>query len=136
MVSTLIDELIGVTPRSDFALAEIVENGLPTDSLALLKENGLTFTEMSEIVIAPRTLKHRKARGEHLSDEETDRLVRVARIVTLANQVFGSPSKALKWLRTPSERMGGRNPLSMLRTDAGGRLVESRLWQVDEGIFA
>ena len=136
MVSTLIDELIGVTPRSDFALAEIVENGLPTDSLALLKENGLTFTEMSEIVIAPRTLKHRKARGEHLSDAETDRLVRVARIVTLANQVFGSPSKALKWLRTPSERMGGRNPLSMLRTDAGGRLVESRLWQVDEGIFA
>ena len=135
MASMLIDELTGITPRSDFALAEIVENGLPTDSLALLKENGLTFTEMSEIVISPRTLKHRKARGEDLSDAETDRLVRVARIVTLANQVFGSPAKGLKWLRTPSERMGGRNPLSMLRTDAGGRLVESRLWQVDEGIF-
>ena len=63
-------------------------------------------------------------------------MVRVARIVSLANHVFGNPAKALKWLRTPTDRMGSRNPLSMLRTDAGGRLAESRLWQVDEGIFA
>lgn len=131
-----IENLIGVTPKSNFDLAKIVERGLPTTRLALLKQHGLTFTEVSEIVISPRTLKHRKARGERLSDEETDRLVRVARIVALANNVFGDPRKALLWLRTESERMGGRRPLSMLRTDAGGRLVESRLWQLDEGIFA
>ena len=63
-------------------------------------------------------------------------MVRVARIVSLANHVFGNPAKALKWLRTPTDGMGSRNPLSMLRTDAGGRIAESRLWQVDEGIFA
>jgi putative toxin-antitoxin system antitoxin component (TIGR02293 family) len=130
------EELIGVNPVSDFHLSEIVENGLPTERLALLREHGLTFTEVSEIVISPRTLKHRKSRGERLSDEETDRLVRVARIVALANSVFGNPGKALKWLRTESDRMGGRRPLSMLRTDAGGRMVESRLWQIDEGMFA
>ena len=130
-----IKTLIGVEPKSDFDLAKIVERGLPTARLALLKQHGLTFTEVSEIVISPRTLKHRKARGERLSDEETDRLVRVARIVALANNVFGNPRKALQWLRTESEPMGGRRPLSMLRTDAGGRLVECRLWQIDEGIF-
>jgi putative toxin-antitoxin system antitoxin component (TIGR02293 family) len=131
-----IKNLIGVTPKSDFDLAKIVERGLPTTRLALLKQHGLTFTEVSDIVISPRTLKHRKARGERLSDEETDRLVRAARIIALANSVFGNPQKALQWLRTESDRMGGRRPLSMLRTDAGGRLVESRLWQIDEGIFA
>jgi putative toxin-antitoxin system antitoxin component (TIGR02293 family) len=130
------EELIGVMPKSDFDLAKIVERGLPTSRLSLLKDHGLTFTEVSEIVISPRTLKHRKARGERLSDEETDRLVRVARIVALANTVFGNPRKALKWLRTESDRMGGRQPLSMLRTDAGGRLVESSLWRIDEGVFA
>jgi len=131
-----IDELIGEKPTSEFDLAKIIENGLPTDRLALLREHGLKFTELSEIVISPRTLKHRKARGERLSGEETDRLVRVARIVAIANTVFGNPQKALKWLRTESDRMGGRQPMSMLRTDAGGRLVESRLWQIDEGMFA
>jgi putative toxin-antitoxin system antitoxin component (TIGR02293 family) len=128
-------EYIGIEPGSEFDLAEIVENGLPPDSLALLKQQGLTFTELSEIVISPRTLKHRKARGENLSHEETDRLVRVARIVALAENVFGDHGKALLWLRTADDRIGNRTPLSMLQTDTGGRLIESMLWQVDEGVY-
>lgn len=137
MTSTLdIQEYIGVAPKSEFDLAEIVENGLPTDSLALLKEKGLTFSEISDIVIAPRTLKHRKSRGEHLSHEETDRMVRVALIVALAESVFGNHAKALGWLRTPDDQMSGRTPLSMLQTEAGGRLIEGMLWQVDEGVYS
>src|SRR5580658_7472308 len=136
LIPDSIDELIGEKPASEFDLAKIIENGLPIDRLARLRDHGLKFTEISEIVISPRTLKHRKARGERLSGEETDRMVRVARIVALANTVFGNPQKALKWLRTESDRMGGRRPLSMLRTDAGGRVVERRLWQIDEGVFA
>jgi putative toxin-antitoxin system antitoxin component (TIGR02293 family) len=131
-----ISEYIGVTPKSAFDLAEIVENGLPTDNLNLLREKGLTFSEISEIVISPRTLKHRKARGEPLSDEETDRVVRVARIVALAETVFGNHEKALLWLRSPDDRIGDRSPLSMIRTDSGGRLVEDMLWQLDEGVYS
>lgn len=131
-----IREYIGIAPRSEFDLAEIVEKGLPADSLALLKEKGLTFSEISEVVISPRTLKHRKARGEHLSHEETDRMVRVARIVALAENVFGVHAKALLWLRSADSRIGGRSPLSMLQTDAGGRLIESMLWQIDEGVYS
>jgi putative toxin-antitoxin system antitoxin component (TIGR02293 family) len=131
-----IREYIGVQPKSEFDLAEIVETGLSTDTLALLKEKGLTFSEISEIVISPRTLKHRKARGEHLSHEETDRMVRVARIIALAESVLGNHAKALLWLRTKDERIGGRRPLSMLQTDAGGRLIESMLWQIDEGVYS
>ena len=124
-----------IRSKSGFDLALIVENGLPTDSLSLLKEKGLTFSELSEIVISPRTLKHRKARGEHLSQEETDRVVRVDRIVALAENVFGSHEKALRWLRSPDDRIDGRSPLSMLHTESGGRLVESMLWQLDEGVY-
>jgi putative toxin-antitoxin system antitoxin component (TIGR02293 family) len=130
-----ISEYIGVTPTSEFDLARIVEDGLPIDSLSLLKEKGLTFSEVSQMVISPRTLKHRKARGEHLSDEETDRMVRVARIVALAENVFGNLDKALLWLRSPDDRIGDRNPLSMLHTESGGRLVENMLWQLDEGVY-
>jgi len=131
-----IGEYIGLVPQSDFDLAEIVEAGLPTGNLALLREKGLTFTEISDIVISPRTLKHRKSRGEHLSHEETDRMVRVARIVSQAEGVFGDHAKGLLWLRTPDSRIGNRTPLSMLRSEAGGRLIESMLWQIDEGVYS
>lgn len=127
--------LIGISPQSEFDLAEIVEKGIPTESLAYLRHNGLTFSEVSAIVISPRTLKHRKARGEKLSNEETERAVRVGRVLGQADLVFGSHDKALLWLRTPDDRLNDRTPLSMLHTEAGGRLVESMLWQIDDGVY-
>ena len=127
---------VGISPQSEFDLAEIVEKGIPTESVAFLRDSGLTFSEVSEIVISPRTLKHRKARGENLSNEETERAVRVARMLSQAEQVFGSHDKALLWLRTADERLNNRTPLSMLPTEAGGRVVESMLWQIDDGIYA
>jgi putative toxin-antitoxin system antitoxin component (TIGR02293 family) len=130
-----IHSYIGISPQSEFDLAEIVEHGIPTDSIAFLRDSGLTFSEVSAIVISPRTLKHRKARGEQLSNEETERAIRVARILALAKQVFGSHDKGLLWLRTADQRLNNRTPISMLPTEAGGRLVESMLWQIDDGIY-
>jgi putative toxin-antitoxin system antitoxin component (TIGR02293 family) len=120
----------------DFELAETVDAGLPTESLSDLKEKGMTFTEISETVIAPRTLKHRKARGERLSNDETDRLLRAMRVVSLAETVFGDHDKAMIWLRGADARIGGRAPIELLRTDAGGRVVEGMLWQIDEGVYS
>lgn len=115
---------------------EVIESGLPTDTVSLLKEYGLSFTEMADVVIAPRTLKHRRDRGEHLSPDESDRVLRIARILLLASSVFDNKEKAMAWMRFPAESLGGRAPLSLIRSEAGGRLVEGRLWQIDEGMFA
>jgi putative toxin-antitoxin system antitoxin component (TIGR02293 family) len=131
-----LSEYLGVAPASQFDLAVLVEGGLPTENLGLLREKGLTFSEVSEIVISPRTLKHRRARGEALSHEESDRLVRVARVVALAEEVFGDCEKALLWLRSPDDRIGNRSPMSLLQTESGGRLVETMLWQIDENVYA
>jgi putative toxin-antitoxin system antitoxin component (TIGR02293 family) len=131
-----LQEYIGVAPASGLELAEMVERGLPLASLGVLKSKGLTFSEMGAIVISPRTLKHRKARGENLSREETDRAVRVASVLALAEQVFGSEAKAMEWLRRCDESLGDRTPLSLLGTESGGRLVESLLWQIDEGVYS
>jgi putative toxin-antitoxin system antitoxin component (TIGR02293 family) len=131
-----LEQYIGVSPNSALNLAEIAEKGLPTDSITYLKAQGLTFSEVSEIVISPRTLKHRRARRELLSVEETGRMLRVARILSLADQVFGSHEKALTWLRQVDDRINERTPLSMLQTESGGRLVEDLLWQIDEGVYS
>lgn len=127
--------ILGIASESEFELAEIVEKGIPTDTIAFLRHSGLTFSEVSSIVISPRTLKHRKARGQNLSHEETERVVRVGRVLALADQIFASHDKALLWLRTPDDRLNNRTPLSMLPTEPGGRLIEKMLWQIDEGIY-
>jgi len=132
-----LSEYIGITPKSEFDLAEMIENGLSTKSLARLREKGLTFSEISSLIISPRTLQHRKARGvRKLTHDEADRTVRLARILALAEQIFGNRDKALVWLRTPDERLHDRTAISMLDTEIGGRIVEKMLWQIDEGVFS
>ncbi len=126
---------VGLNAVPDLELALLPEKGLPLSAVESLRDQGLTFTEISEIVISPRTLKHRKSRKEKLSSVETDRALRVARVVNLADKVFGSRMKALLWLRSADDRLDHRTPMQMLVNESGGRLVESMLWQIDEGIY-
>ena len=67
--------------------------------------------------------------------EESDRVLRVIRVLSLAESVYGSRERALAWLRNPHARLDGRTPLSLLNTDTGSRIVEELLVQIDEGMF-
>ena len=68
--------------------------------------------------------------------DESDRLVRVARLFELGVKIFGNPDKARRWLSKPKRRFDERTPLAMMRTSLGGRAVEEMLYQIDEGMFA
>jgi putative toxin-antitoxin system antitoxin component (TIGR02293 family) len=68
--------------------------------------------------------------------DESDRLVRVARLYELGVKIFGNPDKARRWLSKPKRRFDGRSPLLMMRTSLGGIGVEEMLYQIDEGVFA
>jgi putative toxin-antitoxin system antitoxin component (TIGR02293 family) len=115
--------------------ATIAEDGLPVISIEILYDIGLTFSEIHGLVIPARTLKHRKEKRQSLSVEESDRTLRLAKVVALADQVFGNHEKALRWLRQENSRLEGRAPLDLLRTEAGGDLVRQMLYQIDEGIY-
>jgi len=117
-------------------LIRTVEEGLHLDSLETLREWGLTFTEVGELVIPPRTLKHRKAKGERLTTEETERFLRVVRVLQLADHVFGDRRKALGWLRTRDEQMDNRVTMDLLGTEAGARRVEGQIWGIAEGFVS
>ena len=60
----------------------------------------------------------------------------MARVYALALRVFGNPEKARRWLSKAKTDFNEQTPLSMLRTDLGGRQVEEMLIQIDEGMFA
>jgi putative toxin-antitoxin system antitoxin component (TIGR02293 family) len=128
-------ELIGSDPRSEFQLAEIAENGLETGVVKILIQHGVSAAEVYSVVIPQRTLKHRQSRHERLSREESDRAIRVARVLARANAVFGSEAAALEWMREPKQRFNGRTPFEMLVTESGGRVIDEMLIQIDEGMF-
>ena len=127
--------LIGLEPGSRLDLAKMVESGLPLSVISALKQIALTSTEISEVIVSSRALNGHKTHNEPLSIKESDRVVRVAHIVTEAERVFASRDKALLWLRTPDDLIDNRAPLKLLVTEGGARLVESLLQQIDEGVY-
>jgi putative toxin-antitoxin system antitoxin component (TIGR02293 family) len=116
---------------------DTVEAGVPVATMAqFVAASGLQLKDLYEVVIPARTLKHRKARKEPLTSDESDKLVRLIRVYDQAVRVLGEKEKALYWLSEPKKRFEDRTPIQMLRTDLGGRMVEEMLGQIYYGMFA
>ncbi len=122
-------------PATESEVLRIVEGKLAPAVIKRLISLGLRRAEIDAAIIPLRTLQHRRSRREKLTVEESDRVLRVIRVISLAESVYGSRERALAWLRNPHARLDGRTPLSLLNTDTGSRIVEELLVQIDEGMF-
>jgi putative toxin-antitoxin system antitoxin component (TIGR02293 family) len=123
------------SPATEGDILRIVEGRLAPSVIKRLSTLGLERSEIDAVVIASRTLQHRRSRREKLTIEESDRVLRVIRVLSLTESIYGSRQRALEWLRKPHARLDGRAPLSLLKTDTGSRIVEELLIQIDEGMF-
>jgi putative toxin-antitoxin system antitoxin component (TIGR02293 family) len=132
----LFGRMLGITARSDHEILHLIENQLPLETLDLMMRHGISREEVYSLIINPRTLKHRRSKRQPLSVEESERAVRVGRILATAQAVLGEREAALNWLRTPKKRFDGRTPMEMISMEVGGRMVEEMLVQIDQGMFA
>jgi putative toxin-antitoxin system antitoxin component (TIGR02293 family) len=131
-----IGEWLGIEPPATQGdLLRIVERQLLPSIIQRLPTLGLERAEIDSLVIPSRTLQHRRSRRERLTVEESDRVLRIIRVLSEAEGVYGSRERALAWLRRPHPRLDGRAPISLLKTDTGSRIVEEMLVQIEEGMF-
>ncbi|MDP2963895.1 MAG: DUF2384 domain-containing protein [Sulfurimicrobium sp.] len=119
-----------------FDVAKLVESRVKVKIVDRMIDEGVTPQEIYGLVAPRRTLTHRRSKQEDLTVEESDRAVRLVRVLARAEAVFGDKEKAMRWLRRPMKRFDEKQPLEMLTTDMGSRLVEESLVQIDEGYFA
>jgi putative toxin-antitoxin system antitoxin component (TIGR02293 family) len=117
-------------------LVRALDQGLAVSALDSLVRQGYLKSAELAVVAPPRTLSHRRAKGERLRPDESERLARIGKAIVLAEQVLGDKSGALAWLRAPKRKFDGRTPFEMLATAEGGQLVEEELVSIDEGYVA
>jgi len=98
-----------------------------------LAVNTETVLDVSDI--SARTFHRRQAKQERLTEAESDRVLRIARVASEAERVFGDATRAGRWLSSVSTILGAK-PLDLLATDAGARDVEYELIRIDQGDFA
>ena len=128
--------VLGTEVASEADLAQLVLARIPEQAVGAVQGGSFSDREIDRFVIPARTRRYRRERKEPLTVEESDRLVRLARVQALAEDVFGDPDRANKWLRQGLGVLNGKAPLEFARTEAGVRVVEQILGKLDWGAAA
>lgn len=124
-------------PRSPLDWIAMIRRGLPAATVdALTRGTGLTRGEVATAIDIPeRTLARRKQEGR-LHADESSRLVRLARVVSRAEEVFENPDAAMDWLKSANAALAGQTPLGLIDTDIGAENVMDTLGRIEHGVFA
>lgn len=127
---------LGLGPRpSD--LIEAVKAGLPIRTFrALADALDVSDAELARLAgISGTTLTRRKRAGA-LASEESERVLRLARLLHRAAEVFGDTGAAADWLKTPNWALGDVAPLEYAETEIGAREVENLLGRIAYGVYS
>ncbi len=118
-------------------IVEQVQGGLAVQELVALRDSlDLPMEKLaSKLGISKATLHRRKAQGR-LGPAESDRVVRLARLVGKAAKVLGGIEAARQWLNSPQFGLGGAVPLDYAETEIGAREVENLLGRIEYGVYS
>jgi putative toxin-antitoxin system antitoxin component (TIGR02293 family) len=130
--------LVGVKAPTLVALIDKVETGFPYaafEKLATLL--GTSAGNLAQRLRIPaRTLQRRKRSGA-LSVEESERLLRLSRIVQATFDLFeGDHKAAIGWLGRKNRALAGETPLEMSSTEPGGEEVLNLIGRLEYGVFS
>lgn len=124
-------------PRTPLDWVSVIRQGISSAAVdSLAKTIHVTHSELAVALGIPeRTLARRKKEGM-LNSEESAKLVRLARVIERAEEVFEDLNASLDWLKSPNAALSGATPLSLLDTDIGAESVMDTLGRIEHGIFA
>lgn len=74
-----------------------------------------------------------KRGGKTLGPQASQTTARLGHVLELAERVWGNEGDATEWLNSPHPELDGATPFSLLKTEAGGRAVESLLAALEFG---
>jgi putative toxin-antitoxin system antitoxin component (TIGR02293 family) len=118
-------------------LIDVIRIGLPVEELDALQASlDVPMHKLApKLGISMATLHRRKARGR-LGPEESDRVLRFARLMGRAVEVMEAEDAARRWLNSPQVGLGGAVPLDYAETEVGAREVEDLLGRIEYGVYS
>lgn len=128
---------IGIKPQNSSKLRAKVKKGFSISAFRRLRKKlGISEKDLAILLNIPvSTLSCRKSQGK-LNSDESDKLLRIARIYDQALEVFGDPELSRKWLQEPAFALGDIPPLQYADTEIGAQEVMDLLGRIQHGVFS
>ena len=130
-------DVLSVKPQSSVDWVGMIRAGIPAAAVeSVLSTMHVSQTELAQALGIPQRTLARRQREGILNSEESSKLLRLARVVSRASEVFDDPAAAVDWLKSPNAALRGNAPLSLLDTDISGESVLDTLGRIEHGVFA
>lgn len=129
--------LLGLHAFDAASLLKALQRGLPYRVFERLGRNaGISPDDLRHLVEIPRRTLARRRNEGRFSVDESDRLIRAARLFGKALALFeGDRVAAVTFLRAPQPALAGAVPLEIARTELGEREVEAVIHRLEHGVF-
>ncbi len=107
----------------------------PSLFMKMAKHIGMPQEGLARILgLKDRTLRNRSVR-KRLTEVESEKSLRVARVYAKAKAALGSDENAKKWIVSPIQSLGGHRPIDFLKTDVGTQEVLNVLNAIEWGVY-
>ena len=120
-----------------YQIIDCLRAGLPKHTVHnILEKTAVTKMQLSYIIhISYRQLNRYEA-DDKLSAEQSNFLYEFSRLYVRATDILGDARTADGWLHRPNTALGGKNPIEILDTIEGFRMVEDLLSQIEYGFYS
>ena len=131
-------ELLGFSRgEPDFVIRRIEEGVSMKQYESLLRSTRFSQKEIQSMASLPSSTLARRKKEGRFNAEESDRLVRTAKVFSAAVGLFeGDHAAAAQWMRSPAKALGDVTPIEFSKTSVGTSEVEKLIGRLEYGVFA
>ena len=123
--------------RSENDFISAIRTGIPKQAMThLMTVADLSLLEMAAIThTSDRTLRRYKPQ-QKLSQEQSERMIELAKVYSRGEEVFGSMDAFRQWMDTVLLPFGNKRPKEFLDTSIGINMIMDEIGRIEHGIFA
>lgn len=135
-----VEQILGLkakTVRTQLDLVQLGGKGLPKGAVShLAKHLSIGLQEMAPLLSVNLRTIQRYGAERIFSRTISERILRIALVVSRGEEVFGDGEQFRTWLKEPNRAMAGKRPLDLLVSDFGIEMILDQLGRIEHGIIS
>lgn len=121
----------------DSNVIDCIRAGIPRLAIdSILEKTNVSRTQLSNILHISTRQLNRYGQDDRLSPEQSNFLYEFTRVYTRGLDILGDAATVDKWLMRPNMALGDKQPLELLDTSEGLRMVNDLLSQIEYGFYS
>ena len=127
---------IGIQAKNTDDIISALKQGFPADSFDKLRDRlKVADNLLSKIVQIPKRTLTRRRQDGRLRTDESERVLRIARVYDKTLDVLENEEAAENWLKKSARGLGYKIPLEYADTELGAQEVINLLGRIEHGVF-